>query len=67
MTSMQPLKIVRLRPADTAPYVATMVNITVWLKRKSISALRQEESSWPNVCLVQTMGSTWPRVCKANK
>jgi len=45
MTSMQPLKIVLLRPADIAPYVATMANITAWLKRKIISALRQEESS----------------------
>jgi len=58
VTSMQPLKIALLRPADIAPNVATMVNITAWLKRKFISAFRQEESSWPNVCLVQTTGST---------
>jgi len=42
---MQPLKIALLRPADIAPNVATMVNITAWLKRKFISAFRQEESS----------------------
>ena len=35
------------------------------IERKIISALRQEESSWPNVCLVQTMGFTWPLVCFA--
>jgi len=49
-------------PCKIAPYVATTVNITTWLKRKIISALRQEESSWPNICLVQTMGSTSPLV-----
>jgi len=32
MTSMHPLKIVLLRPADIVPYVATMANITAWLK-----------------------------------
>jgi len=62
---MQPLNIVLLCPADIAPYVATMANITAWLKRKNISALQQEESSWPNICLVQTMGSTWLLVCFA--
>jgi len=41
---MQPLKIV-LRPADIAPYVTTMANITAWLKRQIITALQQEELS----------------------
>jgi len=45
MTSMKLLKVVLLRLADIAPYVATMVNIAAWLKSKIISALRQEESS----------------------
>jgi len=63
MTSMQPLMIVLLGPAEITPYVATMVNITAWLKRKINSALQQKESSRPSVCLVRTVGSSSPLVC----
>jgi len=34
MTKKRLLKVVLLRPADIAPYVASMLNITAWLKRK---------------------------------